>query len=66
MTLQQIIAYLDGAAQTVAILGIPEASAGAKLADGLLQVIQAALNAHKAVTGQPLDLNLLQSIDKVP
>jgi hypothetical protein len=65
MTLSEIITYLDGTAQTVAALGIPEASAGAAIADGLLKVIQSALNAHNAVTGKPLDLNLLQPIDKV-
>lgn len=65
MTLEEIVAYLDGAAQTVGSLEVPTISAGAKVADLLIKVIQSAIKAHNAVTGQPLDLNLLQPIDKV-
>ena len=61
MDLSSIVAYLDGIAKGVAV--IPEATAGAAIADGLLQIIQSALKAHQAVTGQPLDLNLLKPID---
>lgn len=66
MSLDQIISYLEGVASTVSQLGVPSVSSGAIIADDLLRVIQAAMNAHKAVTGQPLDLNLLQPIEKVP
>lgn len=65
MTIEAIIAYLDGAAQTVEQLGIPQASAGAAMADGILKIIQSAMAAHKAITGQPLDLNNLKPIDPV-
>ncbi len=65
MTVNEIIAYLDGTAQAVSALGIPSVSGGAVVADGLLKIIQAALNAHQSVTGKPLDLNLLQPIKKV-
>lgn len=65
MTITEIIAYLDGTAQTVTALGIPTVSAGAAIADGLLKVIQSAMSAHSAVTGKPLDLTQLQPISKV-
>lgn len=65
MTLQNILAFLEGAAATVSQLGIPTASAGVGLADYFLKIAQAAVKAHEATTGKPLDLNLLHKIDKV-
>lgn len=65
MTLDAILVFLEGAAQTVSILGIPAASPGAALADYFLKIAQAAVKAHEATTGKPLDLSLLHKIDPV-
>lgn len=66
MNFASILTFLEGAAATVTALGIPTVSAGSALADIFLKIAQAAVNAHVAVTGQPLDLNLLKPIEKVP
>lgn len=62
-TLQQILADLELAAQTLAGLGIPNASAGAALADTLLKIAQTAIKAHEDIIGEPIDLDKLQPID---
>lgn len=61
--LQQILADLQIAAQTLAGLGIPEASAAAQISVTLLAIAQTAIKAHQDIVGEPLDLNLLQPID---
>lgn len=66
MTLDSILSFIEGAAQTLSILGIPAVSPGAKLADYFLKIAQAAVKAHEATTGKPLDLNQLHAIDLVP
>ena len=65
MKLENILAFLEGAAQTIAMLSIPEVSAGSALADYFLKIAQAAVKAHEATTGKPLDLNQLHTIEKV-
>lgn len=64
-TFQNILTFLESIAATISITGIPGAAGGAKLADILLKIAQAAIAAHEAVKGQPLDLNQLKDIDKV-
>lgn len=66
MSLDNILAFLEGAAATVSNLGVPTVSAGAGLADYFLKIAQAAVKAHEATTGKPLDLAKLHTIDPVP
>ena len=68
-TLDQILGILQFAAEigtSIAIPGAPAAiGAGSKLAAYLLAIAQAAVKAHEAVTGQPLDLTKLHDITPV-
>jgi len=66
MNLDNILAFLEGGAAVISKLGVPEVSAGAGLADYFLKIAQAAVKAHEATTGKPLDLNKLHNIDPVP
>jgi len=67
MTLDQILAFLEGTAAAVGTIGTPGTpiGQGAILADYLLKIAQAAVKAHEATTGKPLDLNQLHHIDPV-
>lgn len=67
MTLDNILAFLEGAAATVGTIGTPGTpiGQGALLADYFLKIAQAAVKAHEATMGKPLDLNLLHKIDPV-
>lgn len=67
MTLDTILAFLEGAAATVATIGTPgtPVGQGGLLADYFLKIAQAAVKAHEATTGKPLDLNQLHHIDPV-
>lgn len=71
-TIKKIIADFELAAKFLATEGqlIPgigtEVGAAAGLADKLLQALQAGVQAHEAIAGAPLDLNVLHPIDPVP
>jgi hypothetical protein len=45
------------------LAALPAALAVDKLAEALIAIAQKAIAAHEAVTGQPIDLALLKSID---
>lgn len=44
----------------------PGVPAAALLADKLVHIIQAAVRAHEAATGQPIDMSLLHRIEPLP
>jgi hypothetical protein len=57
------------ALETVGGLGAvinPGIAAGAALANKVLRLITAGVQAHEKITGQPLDLSLLHPIDLIP
>lgn len=66
-TLQSILAIIAIAVDTAApiVAGNPEAAAADRLAQGLLQIAQAAAAAYQQHTGKPIDLAMLQPIDPV-
>jgi len=62
--ISQILAYLQGIAAIAGSLD-PKIAPEAALASDLLLVIQAAVKAHEAITGQVLDLAALPKIDPI-
>lgn len=62
--LDYILGVLDSFAGIAELF--PGTTVPAALADKLLKVTQAAVRAHEAATGQPLDLSLLQPIQPMP
>lgn len=62
-TLEQILADLEIAAQTIAGLGIPAVTTAAGLSDVLIRIAQTAIKAHEDIIGEPIDLDKLQPID---
>jgi hypothetical protein len=62
ITLDYILGFLNSAAQVAEV--IPGAQAPiAAVADKFILIAQAAVKAHEAATGQPLDLALLKPVD---
>lgn len=62
VTLDYILGFLDSAAQIAA--SVPGAQAPiAAISDKYIKIAQAAVQAHEAATGQPLDLALLKPVD---
>lgn len=65
MNLAAILAYLQATSEIVGQVGSGDVATGARFAEILLQIAQAAVKAHEAVSGQPIDLDLLKDIEKV-
>jgi hypothetical protein len=70
-TVPQAISRLDSILITLEVLAeiataVPGVGQVAGLAEKLLAIAQAAIGAHEAATGQPLDLSLLHNIDPLP
>lgn len=66
--LDVILADAEVALGVIAGLGIlsPGSAAAAALAERVLSVIQQGVEAHEAITGQPLDLTKLHHIEAIP
>lgn len=67
-TFDYILGAIEGATGIIASLGVggPALASIAGLADYFLKIAQAAVKAHEAVTGKPLDLSLLHDIKPLP
>lgn len=63
-TLDEILTAMQFAASIATGLGGPVAS-GANLAAYFLKIAQSAVQAHEAITGQPLDMTKLHEIQPV-
>lgn len=63
-TLAEILQTLDLIAQTAEL--VPGIQFPAAAVDAIVQIAQKTVQAHLAMTGQPLDLSKLHKIDPVP
>ena len=61
-----ILGYLQLAAQIAAQAAPGEVGQDAAIANTLIAIAQAAIAAHTAQTGEPLDLSLIAPIDPLP
>lgn len=60
-----ILGYLQQAAQITSQVGTGDVARDAAIAASFVAIAQAAIAAHKAQTGQPLDLSLLSDIEPI-
>lgn len=63
VNLDSILGYLEGITKAASL--VPGVSGVATLAGEALSIAQAAVKAHEAISGQPLDLSLLKNIDPI-
>lgn len=63
--LDQILAFLTVGAQWAALIPLPGTAIASKIAGSLLRIIQAAIQTHEAITGEPLDLSKLHELPPI-